>query len=119
MTIDEHIATTLASLAGGRVYPDFAPEGTAAPYIVFQQVGGQGLNYTEGSLPTSENCRIQVATWGVMRTDVTTLAQQAEALLLAATAFQATALGNRTNLFEPGTDLRGARQDFSVWVPRP
>ena len=118
MTIDEHIATTLASLAGGRVYPDFAPEGTAAPYIVFQQVGGQAFNHTEGTLPTAENCRIQVATWGVMRTDVTTLAQQAEALLLAATAFQATTLGNRTNLVDEDTALRGARQDFSVWVPR-
>ncbi len=58
MTVDEHMATTLAALAGGRVFPDFAPEGTPAPYIVFQQVGGQGLNHTEGTLPTAENCRM-------------------------------------------------------------
>lgn len=118
MTVEEHIHTTLAALAGGRVYPDVAPEGTAAPYIVYQQVGGQGLNHTEGTLPTAENCRIQLATWCASRIEATTLAQQAEALLLAATAFQATTLGNRTSLLDDDTNLRGARQDFSVWVPR-
>lgn len=118
MTVEEHMQTTLGALAGGQVYPDVAPEGTAAPYIVFQQVGGQGLNHTEGTLPTAENCRMQLATWCESRIQATTLAQQAEALLLAATAFQATTLGNRTSLLDEDTGLRGARQDFSVWVPR-
>lgn len=118
MTVDEHMATTLAALAGGRVFPDFAPEGTPAPYIVFQQVGGQGLNHTEGTLPTAENCRIQLATWADARIEATTLASQAEALLLAAAPFQATTLGNRTSLVDEDTGLRGARQDFSLWVPR-
>lgn len=118
MTVEERLQAVLGTLAGGRVYPDVAPQGTEAPYIVFQQVGGQSLNYTEGSVPTEENCRIQLATWGPRRTEVTTLAQQAEALLLAAPAFQATTLGNRTSLLDDDTGLRGARQDFSVWVPR-
>lgn len=118
MTVEERLQAVLGALAGGRVYPDVAPQGTAAPYIVFQQVGGQGLNHTEGSVPAAENCRIQLATWSTSRIEATTLAQQAEALLLLATSFQATTLGNRTSLLDDDTGLRGARQDFSVWVPR-
>jgi hypothetical protein len=118
MTVEERIASTLVALAGGRVYPDFAPPGAAAPYIVFQQVGGQGFNHTEGTLPTAENCRMQLSVWCETRIEATTLAQQAEALLLQAITFQATTLGSRTSLVDEDTGLRGARQDFSVWVPR-
>lgn len=118
MTVDERLQAVLGALAGGRVYPDVAPPDAQAPYIVFQQVGGQGFGYTEGTVPAEENCRIQLATWCATRIEATTLAQQAEALLLQATTCQATTLGTRTSLLDDDTGLRGARQDFSVWVPR-
>lgn len=117
MTVEELVHATLSALAGGRVYPDLAPEGTEAPYIVYQQVGGQSLNHTEGSKPDAENCRIQVAVWGPVRTEVTALAQQVEALMRQAAGAQVTVLGNRTSVYEPDTALRGTRQDFSLWVP--
>ena len=118
MSIEDKLFTVLSALAGGQVYPDIAPPGTVAPYLVYQQVGGAALAYTEGSVPGQENCRIQVATWSLRRTEATSLAKQAEALLLQATTFQATALGNRVHAFDEDTGLYGARQDFSVWVDR-
>jgi len=41
MTVESSILAALTSLAGGRVYPDIAPPAVAAPYIVYQQVGGE------------------------------------------------------------------------------
>ena len=118
MSIEDQLFTVLGALAGGQVYPDVAPPGTVAPYLVHQQVGGQALAYTEGSVPGQENCRIQVSTWSLRRTEATTLAKEAEALLLQAAGMQTEALGNRVHTFDEDTGLYGARQDFSVWVAR-
>lgn len=118
MTIETRLFAVLGTLAGGRVYPDVAPPDTAAPYLVHQQVGGAAISYQENTVPTEERCRIQLATWAASRLETTALAQQAEALLLQATTFQAEALGNRTHTHDPDTGLYGARQDFDILTPR-
>lgn len=118
MSIDALIFAALSPLVDGAVYPDVAPEKAPTPRIVYQQVGGAGLSYTEGSLPDNENCRIQVVTWGLRRLDVTALAKLAEAAILIHPGMQATTLGGRVSTHEESTNLYGARQDFSVWAPR-
>lgn len=118
MSIDTLITAALAPLVDGRVYPDVAPDKPVLPYIVYQQVGGAGLVFLEGTLPDHEGCRIQVATWGARRVDVTALAKQAEAALIAAAQLQTEPLGGRVSDHEPDTKRYGARQDFMVWAPR-
>jgi hypothetical protein len=118
MSIDALIAQALGPLVDGRAYPDVAPENPTLPYIVYQQAGGAGMVYLEGTLPDNEGCRIQVATWGARRLDVTALAKLAEEALIGTPALQTEPLGGRVSDYEPETQRYGARQDFMVWAPR-
>jgi hypothetical protein len=118
MSIDTLIVAALSPLVAGRVYPDVAPDTPVLPYIVYQQVGGEGLVFLEGTLPDHEGCRIQLATWGTRRLDVTALAKLAEEALIDAPDLQTEPLGGRVSDHEPETKRYGARQDFMVWAAR-
>lgn len=118
MSAEATVFTVLTSLVSGRVYPDVAPEGSALPRIVYQQVGGVAEVFTEGALPDKENGRMQIACWATTRAAAVALAQQVEATLVATTAFQAEPLGARSSVYEEDTKLFGARQDFSIWSTR-
>lgn len=115
MSIDVQVFAVLSPLVGDRVYPDVAPEGTARPYLTYQQVGGRSLNYLGGSIPGKRNARIQVNAWADTRLAASELSEQAEDALRLAPGLQAEVLGARVSIFEEDTKLRGARQDFSVW----
>lgn len=118
MSAESIISATLRALVAGRVYPDVAPEGTALPRIVYQQVGGKPVQYTEGPLAGQENARMQIACWADTRDAATTLAKQVEDALIAAPGCTVEPIGQRVSVYEEDTGLRGARQDFSVWSPR-
>lgn len=115
MSVDVQIFEALSPLAGGRVFPDVAPEGTARPYLTYQQVGGDALNYLEGTVPGKRNARIQINAWADTRLVASGLSEQAEDALRLAVGLQAEVLGARASIFEEDTKLRGTRQDFSVW----
>ena len=115
MSVDEQIFAALSPLAGGRVFPDVAPEGTARPYLTYQQVGGGALNYLEGTVPGKRNARMQINAWADSRLAASELSEQAEDALRLAASLQAKVLGARVSIYEEDTKLRGARQAFSVW----
>ena len=115
MSLDAQIFAVLSSLVGDRVYPDVAPEATARPYLTYQQVGGDALNYLEGTVPGKRNARIQINAWADTRLAASELSERAEDSLRLAAGLQAEVLGARVSIFEEDTKLRGARQDFSVW----
>jgi len=115
MSVDTRIFAALSALAGGRVFPDVAPEGTARPYLTYQQVGGDALNYLEGTVPGKRNARIQVNAWADTRLVASELSEQVEDVLRMTADLQAKVLGARASIFEEDIGLRGARQDFSVW----
>ncbi|MDH4425069.1 MAG: DUF3168 domain-containing protein [Acidovorax sp.] len=118
MSAEHIIFAALRSLVADRVYPDVAPAGAALPRIVYQQVGGRSMQYSEGNLATSENARMQLVCWATTREAATTLAKQAEDALLAAAGCTVEPLGQRIARFEEDTGLRGAQQDFSITSPR-
>lgn len=108
----------LKTLAGGRVYPDVAPHNPQLPYITFQQVGGEALNFLDRTLPSKLNARMQVNVWAATRLEACTLAQQVEELFQLSLTLQAETLGAAVADFEEVGQLYGFRQDFSVWVDR-
>lgn len=116
MNIETLVVNALSGLAGDRIFPDQAEEGTPAPYIVYQQVGGDAVNYTEASVPDTQNGRIQVSVWAARRLDASDLGKQVEDALRLFAGLQVTVLGARRALFDPITKLRGTMQDFSVWA---
>lgn len=118
MSAEATLYTLLKGLVSDRVYPDVAPSGSLLPRIVYQQVGGQGISFLDGSLPSKENGRMQIACWATTRAAAIALAKQVEVLVCASTALQGVPLGARTSDYEEETKLFAARQDFSVWPNR-
>ena len=118
MTVESSILAALTSLAGGRVYPDIAPPAVAAPYIVYQQVGGEAPTFLERAVPSRQNGRFQVNAWATTRVAAAALAVQIESAMTLATAFDCKPLGAPVALYDEETQLRGTTQDFSVWSTR-
>ena len=118
MSAEVAVFQALTGLVAGRAYPDVAPLAAALPRIVYQQVGGQAVNYIESSLPDRENARMQVVCWAATRLEAVSIAKQAEAAILSALVIQAEAIGARISGYEPDTGLYSSRQDFSIWTAR-
>lgn len=118
MTVETDILSALQSLAGGRVYPDEAPANTAAPYIVYIQVGGPSPAYVERNLPDIKGARFQLSVWSERREEASALSLLVESALVQSTDFDAKPVGAGVAAIDPVTKLRGMRQDFSIWSPR-
>lgn len=116
MTIEERIYSALQALVGGRVCADFAEEGTALPYIVYQNVGGQPLSFLDGSAPAKEFSRVQVSTWCATRLEASALGKLVEDTLRAAPDVQVEVLTGRPATFDEETGYRGTRQDFNFFT---
>lgn len=118
MTIEADIFNTLKALVANRVYPDLAPIGTARPFIVYSQVGGEALSFLERALPDKKNGRFQLDVFADSRTACAAVALQAEAAMAAATGFQAGAMSAPVSSYEPDVLIYGSMQDFSVFSAR-
>lgn len=118
MSAEATLYSLLSAFVAGRVFPDVAPEGAALPRIVYQQVGGQGLSFMDGTLPSKENGRMQISTWATTRAEAIAIAKQVEVAVCGSTALQAIQLGARASDFEQDTNIYACRQDFSLWPDR-
>lgn len=115
--IEQAVYDRLKTLCGGRVYPDVAAEKTQTPYITYQQVGGEVVQFIGVDLPSKLNARIMVKVWATERLTASNLAREVEDLMLTS-SLQATAIGSFVSDYEPETELYGTRQDFSCWINR-
>ncbi|WP_294636625.1 DUF3168 domain-containing protein [uncultured Aquabacterium sp.] len=110
--------TALLKAICPRVSPDVAPAGTATPYITYQGIGGQSMQYMDKTLPNKRNTLIQINVWGKTRAEALPLIRQAEQALVAATSFQASPVGEPLWTYDEEADLRGCLQTFSIWSDR-
>jgi hypothetical protein len=106
----------LRGLVGNRVYPDVGPDKCGLPYMTYQQVGGDALNFQDGALPDKSNARVQVNVWAVSRIEAKALAKAAENALRGVAALRTTVLGAPVSNFDQAAKLYGTRQDFSFWT---
>lgn len=113
MTVEADIFNALKGLVSNRVYPDTAPMGAALPYIVYQQIGGDPLNFLAG-VPDKRNGRFQFEVWAASRSAASTLIRQVEDTLRAP-PLVADTLGGALSSWEQETNLYGSMQDFSIW----
>jgi hypothetical protein len=115
MSMATILQAALAQFAGGRVFPDIAPEDTERPYITWQQVGGVPVNFVDAGVPGKKNARVQVNVWAATRLDANDLSASIEDALRGVAALQTTVLGAAIAVYEPDTKLKGCMQDFSFW----
>lgn len=116
MTTETLLVDALKTLVANRVYPDVGPVGVLKPYITYQQVGGQPVNFLESTTPSKSNGRFQINVWADTRAAAALLAKQVTAALRGTAALQTTVLGEPVATYEEDTKLRGTRQDFSFWT---
>jgi hypothetical protein len=114
MSLESDIYTALSSITTSKVYPDIAPDEAVPPYLTYQQVGGDPVNFLSG-IPSKRNARIQVNSWSTTRLEAMLLIRLVEDTMRSNATLNATTLGGATATFEPETKLYGALQDFSVW----
>jgi hypothetical protein len=116
VTVEQSIFDALRGLAGDRVYPDYAPDAVARPYITYQQMGGLPVNFMDSAAPTLRNARFRVNVWADTRAQAAALSQLVESALRAMPALRTTVQTNPVALADPDTRLRGTSQDFSFWI---
>ncbi|RZS80652.1 DUF3168 domain-containing protein [Pigmentiphaga kullae] len=110
----EALIAAVGNDVGDRVFPDSAPYETPTPYVVYSQVGGTPVQFVEGDLPDKRNGRWQINVWDVLRDDASRIARRIE-LALVHPPLLSTVMSSIAAAHDEGTDLRGTRQDFSIW----
>lgn len=115
MSVETTIFEALRGLVNDRVFPDVAPEETQRPYITYQQVGGESVNFVDATVPTKKNGRWQINVWADSRLDAAPLARLVEDTLRVIPELQTTVLGAPIARYDEETKLRGMTQDFSFW----
>lgn len=63
MSLHATITTGLSATAGGRIHANKTPPSPTFPLIVYQEVGGQAVNYLEATYPGKNHARIQFVVW--------------------------------------------------------
>ena len=115
MTPEEFIDQVLAPLAGGRCFPDVAPQDTPTPFLTYQAVGGEPINFLSGEAPAKSNTRMQVNVWAATRLEAAQLGAQVEDAIRAAAHLQPEVLTGRAATYDELTGYRGTMQDFNLF----
>ena len=117
MSLESDLYALIAPLCP-RVYPDFAPAGTALPYVTWQQFGGPAPVFLDGSLPDRRGAWVQVSAWAATRADANALMLSIEAALCASSDLIARPQGALMAAVSEDDGIRGAMQDFQIWADR-
>lgn len=115
MSLEALIFDALKGIVDNRVYPDVAPEKVGRPYIVYQEVGGVAVNYTEAAVPDKQNARVQISVWAETKLTASDIGKQAEDALRLFLSLQTRVLTARRSRYDTETKLRGCMQDFDFW----
>lgn len=97
-----------------RVFADVAQEGTPAPYVTWQGIGGEWLGFLNNTPGDKRSTLMQISVWALTRMESTTLCREIESAVCASTAFIATPQGEPLSTYEPDTKLHGAIQRFVI-----
>ena len=116
MTAESTLAALLKTLCP-RVYPDVAPDGTVAPYITYQALGGDSLRYGDNTAPDKRHTLMQISVWSTTRGESLSLIRQAEESICAA-SWQAEPQGEAASTYEKDTKLYGSIQRFLIFAAR-
>lgn len=117
MTLEERLVATLLTVCP-RVYQDFAPTDTTRPYVTFQQIGGETVDFVDRTIASKENALIQVNVYSDSRKEAKATIQQIEVALTQATDFQASPQAAPSNDFDVDMERYSSMQDFSIWADR-
>lgn len=111
--LEQDLHDALASLVGGRVFPDVAPMKAALPYITYSQVGGSPSNTLCGNT-NRLNARMQFNVWSKTRKEAVSIMLSAESILTSP-PLRGVSQGEMFYRYEEPVELYGCQQDISFW----
>lgn len=117
MLLEERIAQALEGIAafgGKKPFPGFVPEGTLAPFAVYQQFAGTRVQSLSGDCALA-NPRYQIDIYVEAALQRAQLAQQVRLAIEQMTDVSVVFL-NEGQAYEPDTRLYRHRLDFSFWI---
>lgn len=117
MSIESDLYAALAAVCP-RVFPDIAPDGVEAPYVVYAVIGARPLSYVDAAVPDLRNAEVQVSVWAPTRAGANVMALAIEAALIQSVSLNARPSSGMANHYDEDVGLRGASQDFTLWGPR-
>jgi len=84
------------------------------PYVTWQHVGGDPLDYVDNTVAAQRNAQIQVNTWAATPLQAFALLQQIEATLRAELAFIAQPLSEPVGAYDDADVVSGYIQTYSI-----
>lgn len=111
-TVQEGLRAALAGVAGGRVYPAIAPDGAAAPFLVYTRISAVPATTFAGR-PIA-NTRFQVDIYASTYANAQTT-RDATVAALDAWAVRSVIL-SEADIFEDETKTHRVSLDLSVWT---
>lgn len=117
MTLEEKLYVELTAVCP-HVFADFAPTDTPRPYVTYQQVGGEAIQFMDRTVPSKENADVQVSVWADTRKEAKAMILAIEAGLIGATSIQASPNSASVSDFDADMERYCSRQDFNVWADR-
>ena len=110
--IQQDIFTALSTLAGGRVFPNIAPNNVQKPYVVYARVSSAPENTLADGAPI-ENTRLQVDCFDTTYAAAVVLAETVKAAIKSSAITHVLLL--EQDQFEPEALLHRVILDFSIW----
>ena len=117
MSLESQLFTVLQAVCP-RTYPDFAPATTVRPYVTYQQIGGEAVNFVDRLVPNKRNARMQINVWADTRASATTTMQAIEDAIRMSTVFQAEPESAMHCDFDADMPVYAAMQDYNIWADR-
>ena len=110
--IQQDLFAALAGVAGGRVFPNVAPNNVSKPYVVYSRVSIAPEN-TLADGASVENTRLQVDCFDITYSAAVALAETVKAAMKSSAITHVLLL--EQDQFEPEALLHRVILDFSVW----
>ena len=109
---------TLMLTACPRVFPDVAPNNTAAPWVTWQALGGESLDYLDNTAADKRHTLMQVSCYATTRMQAIQIIRDVETLMRASGAFVASPQGEAISVYENDTLLYGCIQRVEIFATR-
>ncbi len=103
----------LTTLVAGKIYALAAPDGTVAPYVIFQRMTGGKILELDGPADI-ENPHYQVFCFAATQAAARDVGDKAKAAMEAAATFEAL-LVNDPDEYDPESALFVTILEFSIW----
>lgn len=113
MSLETDLQSTLQAVAS-RVFPDFAPNETPEPYVVWRQLGGTAVTPVGKEVPNRRSAVFAISAWAKTRAEANTLILAIDSAMRTAQVFDAKPQGEFMAVIDEETDTRGAIQMFAV-----